>query len=109
MEVQGIILFSGGSVLCCDSISDTDIINCNSKFWRSSNAIVGDNEWIEGVDEIKKEIKTHFDKCFSEGAIQCSDGSKSPGPDDFNFNFFKSFWHLLEADIVEFMLDCPMP
>jgi hypothetical protein len=50
---------SYGSVLCCDSISDTDIINCNSKFWRSSNGTVGDNEWIEGVDEIKRR-----DKCF---------------------------------------------
>ncbi|MCH97870.1 endonuclease/exonuclease/phosphatase family protein, partial [Trifolium medium] len=97
---------------------------------------VGD-AWIEGVEEVKKEVERHFAQSFSEdigsrpvlvgvsfkqlssednlaltspftleetkAAVWCCDGNKSPGPDGFNINFFKSFWHLLEADIVDFM------
>ncbi|WJX66218.1 hypothetical protein P8452_50797 [Trifolium repens] len=29
-----------------------------------------------------------------------SDGNKSPGPDGFNFNFFKKFWGFLKKDIL---------
>jgi hypothetical protein len=29
-----------------------------------------------------------------------SDGNKSPGPDGFNFNFFKNFWGILKKDIL---------
>jgi hypothetical protein len=30
--------------------------------------------------------------------LEC-DGNKSPGPDGFNFNFVKSFWHILKGEI----------
>jgi hypothetical protein len=42
------------------------------------------------VDEIKE-------------AVWSCDGNKSPGPDGFNLNFFKSCWNVLEKDIVDFM------
>jgi hypothetical protein len=29
-----------------------------------------------------------------------ADGNKSPGPDGFNFNFFKKFWGLLKKEIL---------
>jgi hypothetical protein len=32
--------------------------------------------------------------------IELSDGNKSPGPNGFNFSFFKKFWGLLEKEIM---------
>jgi hypothetical protein len=32
-------------------------------------------------------------------AVRESDGSKSPGPDGFNFAFIKEFWELLKGDV----------
>jgi hypothetical protein len=34
-----------------------------------------------------------------EGVINECDGNKSPGPDGFNFNFVKAFWHLLKGEV----------
>ncbi|GAU32687.1 hypothetical protein TSUD_145610 [Trifolium subterraneum] len=34
-----------------------------------------------------------------EEVVLSSDGDKSPGPDGFNFSFFKSFWGLLKGDV----------
>jgi hypothetical protein len=31
--------------------------------------------------------------------VRESDGSKSPGPDGFNFAFIKEFWDLLKVDV----------
>lgn len=36
--------------------------------------------------------------------VKESDGNKSPGPDGFNFAFFKEFWYLIK-DEVRIMLD----
>ncbi|XP_071719463.1 uncharacterized protein [Rutidosis leptorrhynchoides] len=33
-------------------------------------------------------------------AIKDCGGSKAPGPDDFNFNFFKKFWPLIKSDLL---------
>jgi hypothetical protein len=33
-----------------------------------------------------------------EAVVRSSDGSKCPGPDGFNFAFFKEFWYLLKTD-----------
>jgi hypothetical protein len=32
--------------------------------------------------------------------ILLSDGNKSPGPDGFNFSFFKKFWGVLEKEVL---------
>ncbi|GAU47706.1 hypothetical protein TSUD_177110 [Trifolium subterraneum] len=32
--------------------------------------------------------------------IELSDGNKSPGPDGFNFSFFKKFWGLIELEVM---------
>ncbi|MCH90385.1 LINE-1 reverse transcriptase like, partial [Trifolium medium] len=34
-----------------------------------------------------------------------SDGNKSPGPNGFNFNFFKKFWDILKRDVMTFFDD----
>ncbi|WJX67033.1 hypothetical protein P8452_51532 [Trifolium repens] len=34
-----------------------------------------------------------------EVVVAESDGNKSPGPDGFNFNFVKQFWHLLKNEV----------
>lgn len=31
--------------------------------------------------------------------IKNSEGNKAPGPDGFNYNFFKHFWQLIKGDI----------
>lgn len=42
---------------------------------------------------------------FTRGEIEAAvwecGGNKAPGPDGFNFNFFKRFWSLLEVDVKE--------
>ncbi|GAU38105.1 hypothetical protein TSUD_317920 [Trifolium subterraneum] len=35
-------------------------------------------------------------------AIWSSDGNKCPGPDGFNFNFFKACWEIVKSDIMGF-------
>jgi hypothetical protein len=37
--------------------------------------------------------------------IELSNGNKSPGPDGFNFSFFKKFWGLLEKEIMSLFLE----
>jgi hypothetical protein len=34
-----------------------------------------------------------------EEVVSECDGNKSPGPDGFNFNFFKAFWNLLKNEV----------
>jgi hypothetical protein len=45
--------------------------------------------------------------------ISLSDGNKSPGPDGFNFSFFKKFWGILEMEVLrlfdEFHLSASLP
>lgn len=36
-------------------------------------------------------------------AVWSCDGSKSPGPDGFNFKFIRKFWELLKSDIFQFI------
>lgn len=40
---------------------------------------------------------------IDRGVVVC-DGNKSPGPDGFNFSFFKKFWPLL-IDVTSVMFD----
>ncbi|MCH83058.1 LINE-1 reverse transcriptase like, partial [Trifolium medium] len=37
--------------------------------------------------------------------VMASAGNKSPGPDGFNFNFFKKFWGLLKKEIVALFVE----
>jgi hypothetical protein len=37
--------FSGGSVLCCDSITDSDISRCNKKVWKAHELSVAGKVW----------------------------------------------------------------
>jgi hypothetical protein len=34
-----------------------------------------------------------------EAVVKASDGSKSPGPDEFNFAFIKEFWSLMKNEV----------
>jgi hypothetical protein len=35
-------------------------------------------------------------------AIDSSDGNRCPGPDGFNFNFFKACWEIIKGDVMNF-------
>jgi hypothetical protein len=38
-------------------------------------------------------------------AIWSSDGNKCPGPDGFNFNFFKTCWDIIKGDVMDFLTE----
>lgn len=45
----------------------------------------------------------NFSEDEVKNAIEMCDGSKSPGPDGFNMEFFKKFWDMLKNDIMRIM------
>ncbi|MCH80924.1 LINE-1 reverse transcriptase like [Trifolium medium] len=100
--------------------SNTRYFHASIKGRRRRNQIVmlhKGEEWIQGVDCIKKEVKDHFSKHFSEewsnrpflqeeevkDVIWSCDGNKSPGPDGFNLNFFKACWSIVKDDVMAFL------
>ncbi|GKU95921.1 hypothetical protein SLEP1_g9218 [Rubroshorea leprosula] len=52
-----------------------------------------DNSWLT-AEFSKEEVKAAVWNC---------NGSKSPGPDGFNFNFIKKMWPTIKQDIVDFV------
>ncbi|GAU30313.1 hypothetical protein TSUD_211700 [Trifolium subterraneum] len=44
-------------------------------------------------------LTTSFSEVEIKDVVVNSDGNKSPGPDGFNFSFFKRFWDLLKDEI----------
>ena len=62
---------------------------------------------LENVDfkSLPEAISLSMVEVFSEKevkeAVWMCEGSKSPGPDGFNFNFIKSNWETLKVDIME--------
>lgn len=38
-------------------------------------------------------------------AIQECDGNRAPGPDGFNITFFKEFWNIIKAEIIQVFCD----
>ncbi|GAU35431.1 hypothetical protein TSUD_375210 [Trifolium subterraneum] len=94
-------------------------------------------DWIQGVDNIKSEVKNYFSRNFTEEwhnrpfvhginfnvllaedndlllqpfteeevreVIWSCDGNKSPGPDEYNFNFLKECWTTLKLDVMDFL------
>jgi len=54
---------------------------------------------------LPKEVSLKMVEAFSEEEVKESvwhcEGSKSPGPDGFNFNFIKANWETLKEDIME--------
>ncbi|XP_057775476.1 uncharacterized protein LOC130994451 [Salvia miltiorrhiza] len=96
------------------------------------------DRWLEEPEEVKQEIRTHFQNQFKEremirphipedfvsmkisndmktkleqqfteeevkAAVWNCDGRKSPGPDGFNFLFFKTCWEIIKEDLIEVM------
>jgi len=56
---------------------------------------------------LPKEVSLRMVSCFTEEEVkevvwQC-EGSKSSGPDRFNFNFIKNSWDIFKTDILEAM------
>ena len=70
---------------------------------------LSDTNWerptLDGVDfatlssEDNRSLTAPFSLLEIEEVINSSDGSKSPGPNGFNFPFFKHFWYLLKHEI----------
>ena len=101
--------------------------------WNEIKALKVHNEWVFGVEEIRKTVVEYFKgnvaslewerptldgvdfasisnvdnislvALFSleeiELVVKESDGNKSPGPDGFNFAFFKQFWYLIKNEV----------
>lgn len=70
---------------------------------------VAEDSWerptLDGVEfarlssEENRDLTAPFSLLEIEEVIKTSDGSKSPGPDGFNFAFFKEFWYLLKHEV----------
>ncbi|MCH87544.1 transposon TX1 putative protein, partial [Trifolium medium] len=58
-------------------------------------------------------LEVVFEESEVAGVIELSDGNKSPGPDGFNFSFFKNFWNILKKDVLrlfqEFHVTAKLP
>jgi hypothetical protein len=46
-----------------------------------------------------------FDEAEVKEAIWSCDGNKSPGPNSYNINFFKSCWLIVKKDAVDFLCE----
>jgi hypothetical protein len=46
-----------------------------------------------------------FDEAEVKETIWSCDGNKSPGPDGFNINFFKSCWPIVKQDVMDFVCE----
>ncbi|MCH80987.1 LINE-1 reverse transcriptase like [Trifolium medium] len=64
-----------------------------------------DRPTLDGLDftQVTVDQNVELSKPFTgeeiEEMVKSSDGSKSPGPDGFNFAFFKSFWDLMKFEV----------
>ncbi|MCI12598.1 transposon TX1 putative protein, partial [Trifolium medium] len=62
---------------------------------------------LDGIDfksltlEEARVIERAFGREEVIEALELSDGNKSPGPDGFNFTFFKKFWGVLEKEVLK--------
>ncbi|MCI81422.1 transposon TX1 putative protein, partial [Trifolium medium] len=55
---------------------------------------------FQGVDPVEVlALTVPFTATEIEEVVLRSDGDKSPGPDGFNFAFFKRFWGLLKGEV----------
>ena len=50
--------------------------------------------------EVSRNMVVSFTEEEVKNAVWECGGSKSPGPDGFNFNFIKSCWEVLKADVM---------
>jgi hypothetical protein len=74
-------------------------------------ALKVDSEWVFGVNEIRRVVVDYFKRHMAssdwerpkmeetELVEKESDGNKCPGPDGFNFAFFKKFWYLIKNKV----------
>ncbi|WJX93184.1 hypothetical protein P8452_74743 [Trifolium repens] len=47
-----------------------------------------------------EELELDFEEREVANVIELSDGNKCPGPDGFNFTFFKKFWHVIKKELM---------
>ncbi|GKV24205.1 hypothetical protein SLEP1_g33843 [Rubroshorea leprosula] len=59
------------------------------------------------IEEIKS-LEAAFTEQEIQEAVWGCNGSKSPGPDGFNFNFLKKMWPILKKDLYECMAEFHM-
>ncbi|XP_071727584.1 uncharacterized protein [Rutidosis leptorrhynchoides] len=78
-----------------------------SLYWenKAEARILDDQERSFECSKISEIDAGSLEKPFSEeevwGAIKNYSATKAPGPDGFNFNFYKSFWWLIKDDLMK--------
>jgi hypothetical protein len=65
------------------------------------------------LEEEVEQLERPFDECEVKGIIDSSQNNKSPGPDGFNFEFFRGCWDVVKGDVMkffqEFFVNANMP
>jgi hypothetical protein len=67
--------------------------------------------YLQGIDfnSLSSEDNELLLAPFSEEEVKdvifSCDGNKSPGPDGFNINFYKSYWPIVKHDVMAFMFE----
>lgn len=64
----------------------------------------------EGVKRVSIEDRDMLEGVFTYdeiwAAVLACDGNRAPGPDDFNFTFFREFWSMIREDIMRMFMEC---
>jgi hypothetical protein len=74
-------------------------------FKQHFSSVMGCRPTLDGIhfpallDEDNLRLTRPFGLGEIEAIVKASDGSKSPGPDGFNFAFIKEFWSILKGEI----------
>nr|GEW44946.1 RNA-directed DNA polymerase, eukaryota, reverse transcriptase zinc-binding domain protein [Tanacetum cinerariifolium] len=66
----------------------------------SIRGVLDAGKWIEDPSLVKQEFLITLSESVFETKEDCG-VDKSPGPDDFTFDFYRRFWNIIGNDVVE--------